>query len=221
MIGPYTDNPNEHLLALLDDPEGANINVLEIGCYTGATLLELHKRYPNSYITGLDINRNAIDSVKHLFDAFVIDIENCEILPYSEGFFDYIIFGDVLEHLYGPLNVLKFVKKYLKQNGKILISIPNIMNILVIKDLLSGLFTYTDEGLLDKTHIHFFTYYEISNMIKSAGYKIVYENMVIFPEILKASSKLIDELMKISSNDVYRFMYEAYQYQFVISKLID
>ena len=79
----------------------------------------------------------------------------------------------------------------------------------IIEDLLKGNFTYTETGLLDKTHIHFFTYNEIQKMFQSCGYEIT----AIDPSVLKITEEqniLIDQLSAL--NDTPRFMYETFQY---------
>ena len=93
-------------------------------------------------------------------------------LPYHKEFFDYIIFGDVLEHLREPEQILKKMESYLIPGGHIITSIPNIMNAQVIFELLHGYFTYQDSGILDRTHLRFFTEKEIYSMFTRAGYRI-------------------------------------------------
>ena len=67
--------------------------------------------------------------------------------------FDYIIFGDVLEHLRDPEGTLNYCKEFLKKGGSILASIPNIMHVSVVRDLLNGNFTYADQGPVSYTHL--------------------------------------------------------------------
>jgi SAM-dependent methyltransferase len=78
-------------------------------------------------------------------------------LPVLDGPFDVIVYGDVLEHLQQPLSVLKVINRYLTPNGRVLISVPNIAHLWSRMQLLSGKFEYTDRGILDRTHLHFFT----------------------------------------------------------------
>ena len=93
-------------------------------------------------------------------------------MPYEEEQFDCVIFGDVLEHLFDPWAVIEKVKPYIKENGVILASIPNVAHISVLAPLLAGNWTYTEYGLLDKTHIRFFTFNEMLRMFLKAGYSI-------------------------------------------------
>ena len=100
------------------------------------------------------------------------DIEETE-LSFQQEFFDYIILGDVLEHLYNPQKVLENIKPYLKVGGKIVASIPNIQHWSIIEELLKGNWTYADAGILDKTHLNFFTRNEIFNLFDKTGYEVI------------------------------------------------
>ena len=88
---------------------------------------------------------------------------------------DCIIFADVLEHLYDPESVLKKCQLLLKDGGSIWISIPNIGHNAVLIDLWNNKFTYRPTGLLDDTHIRFFTYHSLKEMINKCGLTIIQE----------------------------------------------
>ena len=94
-------------------------------------------------------------------------------IPYNINSFDYIILGDVLEHLVEPRNLLMRFIPYLKQSGMFLCSIPNIMHTSVLFPLLfEGKFDYKDSGILDRTHLRFFTLESINMLFKSCHLKI-------------------------------------------------
>lgn len=92
--------------------------------------------------------------------------------------YDFIVFADVLEHLFHPADVLERCKKFLKKNGKILASIPNMANNAIIYQLLNDEFEYKETGLLDWTHVHFFTMKTFRNMVSKLGFYIVAEDAV-------------------------------------------
>ena len=79
----------------------------------------------------------------------------------------------MLEHLYNPQKVLENIKPYLKVGGKIVASIPNIQHWSIIEELLKGNWTYADAGILDKTHLNFFTRNEIFNLFDKTGYEVI------------------------------------------------
>jgi methyltransferase family protein len=94
-------------------------------------------------------------------------------IPALEGLFDVIVFGDVLAHLKNPLQVLITMTKYLRRDGMIVISVPNIAHVCVRLQLLRGKFEYADRGILDRTHLRFFTYASLQEFIRQAGLKIM------------------------------------------------
>jgi GT2 family glycosyltransferase len=98
------------------------------------------------------------------------NVESLEFLPYPEGYFDCITTGDVLEHLVDPEAVLARLLKYLSPQGVLVCSIPNIRHQSVLLDLaVNGRWQYQDEGLLDRTHLRFFTLIEIRQMLERLG----------------------------------------------------
>ena len=109
-------------------------------------------------MVGIDIDEaRAKLAQERLNKVIVANVEKMERDPFPDGYFDIIIFADVLEHLKEPETVLRRFKKYLKKDGYALISIPNIANWKMRVYLLFGKWHYKDVGLLDKTHLRFFT----------------------------------------------------------------
>ena len=156
--------PNAGLLSYITDPKDAPIRVLEIGCDCGANLLWVKNRYPNAELYGVEINPSAAEIANCIAKVTVGNIEERQ-MDFGGVTFDYIVFGDVLEHLRDPEGTLTYCKGFLKEDGSILASIPNLMHVSVVRGLINGNFTYEDRGLLDRTHIHFFTYKEILSML--------------------------------------------------------
>ena len=186
------------------------INILEIGCDCGGTLFRLKKTYRNASIYGTDISEG---SLKFASEFVVTALNNIEDHNLDFGVkFDLIIFGDVLEHLRDPLGAIEYCKTLLNPGGRIAASIPNLMNISVIKLLLNGDFPYEDAGLLDRTHIHMFTYNEIIKMfVNYAGMRI--EKLTMNGSLNKEDNLLVDTLLKLGKAE--KFMYQAFQYQVI------
>lgn len=200
---------------LLDRSEEDEFSVLEVGCDMGANLLGIKNAYPNCKIAGLEINKNSVSLGKHIADIRYGNIEE-ENVDFGEKF-DYIIFGDVLEHLHNPLRTIEYCKSLLNENGCIVASIPNVMHVSVMEQLLRGEFQYTDMGLLDRTHIHLFTQKEILKMFMEAGYQI--EKLSgSYMQLTLQQEQLISKLMCISEN-VTEDMYRVYQYSLVARML--
>lgn len=204
----FNVRPNFRLVELIQEEREKEFNVLEVGCDLGATLLEIQNRYPKCKIYGQDINESAIRIAKKIADVRYGNLDKLEI-PFSEKF-DYIIFGDVLEHLRDPESVIKICRSVLKKGGYVLASVPNIMHISVLEELLEGRFTYRDTGILDRTHIHFFTYYELMEMWLRAGYQI--EDVKITNAVLSPHQKELKEVLQRLSEETKQWMFEAVQY---------
>lgn len=206
----FNFSPNSNLTNLITAPSNTPIHVLEVGCDCGATLLQIKGRYPNATTYGLELNSSAA-AIASLFADKVSckNIEECSLdLPLHS--LDYIIFGDVLEHLHNPDIVLLNLRQFLKEDGCIIASIPNLMHISVIESLLQGDFTYTEIGLLDKTHIHFFTYNEIIRMFHYTGFEIEDIKPVFLP-LSDSQESLIPQLLNLAPS-ADSFMYKSFQY---------
>lgn len=150
--------------------------ITEVGCGAGA-LGEIYKQVnPNVFYTGFEINQDAAKIASERLNKVIVgDIEkinlgDCDI---SLNSLDCLIYGDVLEHLYDPASVLKNHSKYLKEDGQILACIPNIQHWSILFNLLQGKWDYTEEGLLDSTHLRFFTLDSIKKLFIECGLKIV------------------------------------------------
>ena len=205
---------NLNLVNSIDQNTYDKFCVLEIGCNFGATLLEIKNKYPHCEIFGTDISEPAIRIAKQFSNAVVNNIEN-HAIPFDKKF-DYILLGDVLEHLRDPESALAYCKSLLSENGMIIANIPNLMHISVIEQLLNGDFTYSETGLLDKTHIHFFTYNEIIRMFERVEMHI--DSISTYTPIRHNDnqSALIDSLLSLG-NGGERFMYETFQYLVIAS----
>ena len=200
---------NHHIVEQIQAVPGEEIHVLEIGCDCGATLLEIKNRHEGAKVYGYEINEKAADIAAHFADVKTGNIEE-ENIDFAGQKFDYIIFGDVLEHLHNPLKTIQYCRNLLKPGGRIVSSIPNLMHISVIQDLLNGNFTYREVGLLDKTHIHMFTFNEILSMFAQGGYQVEKVEPVIYG-ITKEQEELIPKLLALSP-EAKEHMYKTFQY---------
>ena len=123
-------------------------------------------------ITGVEINANAAKlAEQYCTKVIVADLDFTPLDEILSGqTFDVAVFGDVLEHLRDPWNILKNLKNYLNPGGFIVASIPNIAHGAVRLSLLQGNFNYQQYGILDNTHIRFFTKVTIDDMFEKSGY---------------------------------------------------
>ena|SRR2546429_3061800 len=149
---------------------GENKAVLDIGCNEGYLGISSSK---SNVFYGLDYMENTVKKAKKRYkDAIVYDLNNLRNLPWKQKF-DVIVFADVLEHVLYPDKVLQyFSDHYLKDDGTIILSLPNIANWQVRLKLLSGNFDSTETGIMDKTHLHLYTYRKAGKLAKAANLKI-------------------------------------------------
>ncbi len=160
---------NAGLLDLI--PSGVG-KFLEVGCADGLFGEYLLKEGLAHEVVGLEINPGtAAIAAGRLSKVHCGNAEELK-LPYSDEYFDCLIYGDVLEHLREPGKLLEEHLRYLKPGGYVVCSIPNIRNLFIILHLLSGNWTYASWGILDKTHLRFFTRKEIIKMISGLGLSI-------------------------------------------------
>jgi GT2 family glycosyltransferase/SAM-dependent methyltransferase len=176
VAGKYTqfdDAPEStHKLVLSLVPAGSR--VLEFGCATGYMSEVLRLRI-GCEVTGIEVDENAAALARQRADR--VFVGDAETLDYSALLgadqFDVVLFADVLEHLRDPSAVLRRIRPFVASNGVIVASIPNIAHGSVRVALLGGDFRYTSKGLLDDSHLRFFTRDSIIALFEDAGYVIV------------------------------------------------
>lgn len=155
------------------DLVGKDKTVLELGSSTGYLTKEFKKNNCAVDIAEID-EEDAQKAKKYARSTYVGNLDDTDFVNKIRGKYDVVVAADVLEHLKNPENVLKQLQKNLNKNGLILISLPNIACWQIRKDLFfKGKFEYEDWGILDKTHLRFYTYETIQKLIRNCGYKII------------------------------------------------
>lgn len=173
-VGPYRlnlDGPSTaHALVLR--LVGRDKAVLEIGPasgYVSRCLVEAGCR-----VTGIEADMDAVRSAEQAGVRLICgSVEDEEILGRIQAGFDVIVLADVLEHLRRPEQTLLRMRDLLNPGGYAVVSLPNIANWKTRVALLFGRFDYRDEGILDRTHLRFFTKRSAEAMIRGAGYEML------------------------------------------------
>ncbi|MFJ5623658.1 glycosyltransferase [Peribacillus loiseleuriae] len=165
----YFTHPRPEIVDLV--PIGSR-KILDVGCGAGATGLELLNRQ-SCQLYGIELNALVSSIAKEHYET--VDHTDVEALEpsYPLGYFDTIIFADVLEHLKDPGKVIQNLSKYLTPNGSIICSIPNIAHAEALIPLLQGSWHYADAGILDRTHLRFFTPQTVHTLFPSTQFEIV------------------------------------------------
>jgi len=150
--------------------EPAPLRVLDVGCaggYLGKILRE-----KGHHVTGIEADAAAAMAARACYNhVHLADIDTFSF-PYRCEF-DYILLADVLEHLRDPLSVLRRLIPALAPAGKLIISVPNVANWVIRLKLLFGNFDPADRGILDKTHLHFFTLRTLKQTMSDVPCRVV------------------------------------------------
>lgn len=169
------NNPNDSAVILFNYIEPGS-TVLDMGCACGDLAAKL-VREKSCDVYGLEYNEESVAQCRKLnvfeqIRQFDLNRLAEDSFPQYREKFDYVILGDVLEHLYNPPAVLKIAAGYLKSGKYLLISLPNLAHASIKANLLLNDFSYTELGILDKTHLRFFTYRSIASLLANAGLDI-------------------------------------------------
>jgi 2-polyprenyl-3-methyl-5-hydroxy-6-metoxy-1,4-benzoquinol methylase len=165
----YPDADRQDLIPLV--PPSAT-RVLDVGCWQGAFGRALKRERSNLIVVGIELNAAAAAVAGDRLDRVVAG-RFPEDIHRDEGPFDCIVFNDVLEHLVDPWQALRVARLLLPDSGKVVAVIPNVRHVRIVVPLvLGGRWDYEDTGLLDRTHLRFFTRATMIELFESEGYKV-------------------------------------------------
>ncbi len=156
--------------------------VLELGCATGEVGKQLKVQLGATYYAGIDNHEVAVDEARAKLDrVYLADIERTSPseLGLVEGEFDLLVALDVLEHLRDPWDVLAALTRLLKPSGRAVLSVPNVQNLGILLGLAQGRWSYESSGILDATHLRFFTLESVHELVAGAGLVVTHLNLVL------------------------------------------
>ncbi|MFW2570307.1 class I SAM-dependent methyltransferase [Legionella sp. 29fVS95] len=225
---PYLEEINEGIVKQIPPAKGSAA-ILDVGAgrgLLGAALVQLGYE-----VCALESNvLIAEEAKKRVHQVICADLHEVatvrEVLQGKK--FNYLVFSDVLEHVYDPLQILRDYQEFLQHDGKILISLPNVANWLNRLRLVFGLFNYEMTGVMDRTHIRFFTFRSAKKMVKASGCNI--EKVDCTPFLVRAFLPIIKSLLarqksgdtnSIITSPYYQFYCKfLYPIEYWISRLI-
>jgi 2-polyprenyl-3-methyl-5-hydroxy-6-metoxy-1,4-benzoquinol methylase len=209
---------NSHTLIV--DLVGSHKRVLDVGCANGYLAKVLVDR--GCEVSGVEFDQAAAEEARPLLKDLVVgDLEQLDLVAeLGPDRFDVIVFGDVLEHLRDPLPVLRQARPLLAPGGYVVISIPNVAHGAVRLTLLQGKFDYRPLGLLDNTHIRFFTRQNLKALLRDAG--------LAATDFLRTTAGLFETELGLTPDQVPAGLVEqvledpdATTYQFVVRAVPD
>jgi trans-aconitate methyltransferase len=213
---PQHDHHNPDLLALV--PEEAR-RLIEIGCSSGALAREIKRRTPGSHYIGVEIDPGYAALAKRYCDAVMV----CDLDQADEGFWqthadrDCWIFGDTLEHLKDPWAVLRKIRGVLPEGGTLVVCVPNAQHWSMQVRLSVGDFRYRDSGLMDRTHLRWFTRQTMLESFRETGFEVVAGRPRIFNEPQREKFlPIIEQMAQAAGVDAKQALQDALPLQYVI-----
>lgn len=212
------DMVNTNSLSLIINQIKRGSTVLEFGPANGRMTKYLKQALDcKVYLVEID-EQAGKEALQYGEELVADDIETYSWVKRFENIrFDYITFADVLEHLHDPERVLIQAKSLLKQDGSILFSVPNLGHNSVLINLLNHEFEYTKVGLLDNTHIHFFTKNSIEHAMNRTGLFVAKRFATYAPVGSTEIQTTYEAVAGIDKSfwrlrpygDIYQFVYEV------------
>ena len=211
------DNKNSSW-TLVYDFINPGAKILDVGCSSGY-FDEVLIKQKDCTVDGVEIDDADAELARDICRKVVVGNIEDHDFPWTklDGHYDYILFIDVLEHLVNPATCLRRVSELLSKNGKIIFSIPNMANAAVRLQLLQGNFDYEKDGLLDATHLHYYTAKTIDHMILSSGLVCEDVKYVSFDVIRDTVDSILGSVGLNNTDKFQKFMTsrDAVVYQYV------
>jgi len=181
ITGRYTLKPDPHsshsvMLAWLGEGHGRRL--LDVGA--ADALLSRHLTEAGWRVTGIESDPALAEAGRAYRERMVVSDLDRD-LPDFDTSFDAIVYGDVLEHLVDPLRTVRGLNRWLSPGGRVVVSVPNVAHLLIRLSLLVGRFDYFDRGILDRTHLRFFTDRSLRRLLGAAGLVIVRRTATAVP----------------------------------------
>jgi SAM-dependent methyltransferase len=217
VVDPEADN-NTHAFAL--GMIGYNKRVLEVGSATGYFTKVLSER--GCKVVGMELDPDAAQLAEQWAERVVVGNveEAAQWDQVDDESFDVVTFGDVLEHLRDPLAILRKAMTKLKPEGFVVTSLPNVAHGDARLALLHGSFEYRDTGLLDRTHLRFFTIESVRQLLYEAGLVVVDTRRVVVP-LFHTEFGLVREDYPEAVVEDLKTDPDVETYQFVMKSVID
>ncbi|MGK9451353.1 glycosyltransferase [Acidithiobacillus caldus] len=196
----YYNHPRHELLEAFFRKPGV---VLEWGCGAGATGRLIKERWPSARVFGADLDPVSLDTAARVLDGVIFSEKDPSDTPLfrwiAEKSVDTLILADVLQHLENPWKTLRWLRQYLQDDAQIIVSLPNVQNLGVLGRLRAGQWHYAQSGILDVTHLRFFTKESALSLLASCGYEVIQRRTVEDVRLLQAGRPVFTSSVQIGA----------------------
>lgn len=197
---------------------GDNKRVIDFGCWKGAVSSELKKR--GCYVLGIELDPEAAEIARGICDRVIVaDLDTLDLTEALGGMkYDVGLFGDVIEHLKDPKRILVQMREALAPGGFVIASVPNVAHITVRLKLLMGDFDYMDIGILDDTHLKYYTKKSITSLLETCGYLVESMDWTQLGILEKDVRDILDPLHLGNLEEVLKALssWEAVAFQYIV-----
>jgi 2-polyprenyl-3-methyl-5-hydroxy-6-metoxy-1,4-benzoquinol methylase len=202
-----------HHAILAEVPAGAR--VLDLGCASG--YLAAHFAARGCEVVGFERDPAAASLARgSCAEVIVGHLESAADREPIRGPFDVVVAGDVLEHLADPEEVLRFAREVLSPSGFAIVSLPNVAAWPVRLGLLRGRFEYADFGILDRTHLRFFTRETAHELARAAGFVVEHERLVHLERAPGRVRRALPRVTNVADRVLVRLWPGFFAQQFVL-----
>lgn len=208
-------NPNDSHFQVVQ-LVGSGHDVLDVGCADGDVGRLLQET--GNRVSGLDRDEEAAEKARADLERVVVaDLDTSSLLDHFEAAsFDVVVLADVLEHLREPERALREATELLREGGRLVLSVPNVAHGALRLALLQGRWTYTEAGLLDRTHLHFFTRTSLLQLLEGVGLAVD-DLRATVADPLGVEVELEPDRIPATLVEWVRHQPDALHYQFVLT----
>ncbi|TMH28851.1 MAG: class I SAM-dependent methyltransferase [Betaproteobacteria bacterium] len=216
----YHQSARAEVVSFLNDPPGV---VLDVGCGGGATGKLIKEKFPGTRVIGIELNPHAADHARRVIDDVICESVDTVDLPQllPDIRIDTVLLLDVLEHLYDPWRTLVRLRRWLTAGARVLASVPNIRNLSNLDELAAGRWEYAPNGVLDVTHLRFFTRSTLKRMFEETGFSVVHMEPLTQPLsidrhiLARAPGRIVARNITLRFRD-FDDLQELYALQYVV-----
>jgi 2-polyprenyl-3-methyl-5-hydroxy-6-metoxy-1,4-benzoquinol methylase len=216
----YHDHARVEIASFVTDPPGLT---LDVGCGGGAAGRTLKQKFPGIRVIGIENNPQVAAEAKTRLDEVIVgSVDSVSVADRLRGEpIALVLLLDVLEHLYDPWGTLVRIRSWLAPGTRVLASVPNVRNLVTLDDLAAGRWEYEPDGVLDITHLRFFTKTSLRELFEETGYDVLEMVPIFRPEtadhyiVDRQPGRLKTRNLSISYRD-QEDLEDLYTFQYVV-----